>query len=216
MRSLCFAFDLLVLFQEICDLCKNTVRTDEFYFLNCENNHSSCVACYKQHLQNQVSLPEKRTIHRVNLIYLQMQNDQVLTCYQCAYHLQDKDLSDTRLFSNEQKLLFQDYQNRKILEYYHNLYDVEDTLSNNPSVPQPTRTTNHEETARRKCELCNKQHFYHDIFVLNCNCKMCYDCFANEVKEQQSKTNELLSKFFLLVSCEISELLFDFSLFIVS
>ena len=54
-----FFFDRLVLFQEICDLCKNTVPTEEFYFLNCDNNHSSCIACYKQHLQNQVSSKEK-------------------------------------------------------------------------------------------------------------------------------------------------------------
>ena len=84
----------------------------------------------------------------------------------------------------------------------------------NGSRTQPTRTTNHEETARRKCELCNKQHFYHDIFLLNCNCKMCYDCFANEMKEQQSKTVELLSKFELFL--DIDELWLSSSLFLVS
>ena len=143
-----------------------------------------------------------------------MNSEQVLTCYRCGYHLQDKDLSDARVLSTEQKLLFQEYQNRKILEYYHNLYDAEETFTDNPTVPQPIRTTNHEETARRKCELCNKQHFYHDIFLLNCNCKMCYDCFANEMKEQQSKTVELLSKFELFL--DIDELWLSSSLFLVS
>lgn len=141
-----------------------------------------------------------------------MSGGQILTCYQCAYHLQDKDLADVRLFPDEQKFVFQDYQNRKILEYYHDLYDTEDGLDVNPSRHQPTRSTNHEETSRRKCELCNQQHFYADIFVLNCNCKMCYDCFANEMKQQQqSKTEELLSEFYL--SGDLGERSFDFSVF---
>jgi hypothetical protein len=123
-----------------------------------------------------------------------MNNNQILTCSQCNYHLQDKDLSETRLFTNEQILVLQNYQNKKILESYHQLYGVEDTVDINPSIPQPNRTINHDETSRRKCELCSKQHFYDDIFVLNCNCKICYDCFANDVKQQQAKTNELLSK----------------------
>lgn len=124
-----------------------------------------------------------------------MNNNQILTCYQCNYHLQDKDLSETRLFTNEQILAFQNYQNKKILESYHQLYGAEDTFDINPSIPQSNGTTNHDEISRRKCELCSKQHFYDDIFVLNCNCKICYDCFANEVKQQQIKSNELLSKF---------------------
>ena len=123
-----------------------------------------------------------------------MNNNQILTCSQCNYHLQDKDLSETRLFTTEQVLVFQNYQNKKILELYHQLYGVEDTVDLIPAIPPPTRTTNRDETSRRKCEVCAKQHFYDDIFVLHCNCKICYDCFANEVKQQQTKTNELLSK----------------------
>ena len=49
------------------------------------------------------------------------------------------------------------------------------------------------DTPHRKCELCLKQHLYENIFVLNCNCKICYDCFANEVHRQQATTNEILS-----------------------
>jgi len=40
----------------MCPICKNTIRSDEFYFLNCGNNHSLCLLCYKQHIQNQVNL----------------------------------------------------------------------------------------------------------------------------------------------------------------
>lgn len=145
-----------------------------------------------------------------------MNGDQILTCYDCTYQLQDKDLADIRLFSDEQKLLFQEYQNRKILEYYHHIYEIEDGLNVNSSLPQPTtRSINHEETSRRRCELCSNQHFYADIFVLNCNCKICYDCFANEMKQQQQlKNEELLGEFDL--PCNSSELSFDFSVYTLS
>jgi hypothetical protein len=122
-----------------------------------------------------------------------MNNQQILTCIQCSYHLQDKDLSETRIFSHEQILLFQNYQNKKIIESYHHLYGIEDTFDINPSIPQPNVSTNNDDTPGRKCELCLKQHSYGDIFVLNCNCKICYNCFANDVNQQQTKTNELLS-----------------------
>ena len=123
-----------------------------------------------------------------------MDNNQILTCIQCDYHLQDRDLSETRVFTSEQIQVFQNYQNTKIFESYHQLYGAEDTVDIIPTVPPVTRTTNHDESARRKCEICSKQHFYDDIFVLTCNCKICYDCFANDVKQQQAKSNELLSK----------------------
>lgn len=43
--------------KETCNMCKNAVQSDEFYFINCYDNHSSCLLCYKQRLQNQVHLP---------------------------------------------------------------------------------------------------------------------------------------------------------------
>jgi hypothetical protein len=125
-----------------------------------------------------------------------MNNNQILTCHQCDYHLQDKDLSETRIFTNEEIVLFQNYQNKKILESYHDLYGTEDTFNRNSSIQQQQNgliTTNNDDIPRRKCELCSKQQSYGNIFVLNCNCKICYDCFANEVNEQRTKTNELLS-----------------------
>jgi hypothetical protein len=128
-----------------------------------------------------------------------MNNNQILTCYQCNYHLQDKDLSETRIFTSEQILVFKNYQNNKILQSYHDLYSSEDTFDINSSIQQSngllttTTTTNNDDIPRRKCELCLKQHSYGNIFLLNCNCKICYDCFANEVYQQQTKTNELLS-----------------------
>ena len=126
-----------------------------------------------------------------------MNNNQVLTCHQCDYHLQDKDLSDTDLFTNKQILLFQNYQNKKVLELYNNIYGTENTLHTNSITQQPngTVTIDSNDTLGRKCDLCLKQHSYGNIFVLNCNCKMCYDCFANEVNQQRSIRNELLSNF---------------------
>ncbi|CAF1041631.1 unnamed protein product [Rotaria sp. Silwood1] len=162
--------------KETCDVCKNTIRSDEFYFINCLDNHSLCLLCYKQRLQNQ------------------MNNDQVLTCHQCSYHLQDKDLSETRVLTNEEILLFQNYQSKKVFELYSNLYGAEDTDDIQPIVQQQNDTiiTNNNDTARRKCDLCSKQHSYGNIFVLHCNCKICYDCFANEMNRQRTTTNEIL------------------------
>ncbi|CAF0784838.1 unnamed protein product [Rotaria sordida] len=162
--------------KEICDICKNTIRSDDFFFINCYDNHSLCLLCYKQRLQNQ------------------MNNDQILTCHLCSYHLQDKDLSETRILTNEEIHLFQNYQNKKVLELYSNLYGAEDTDDINSTV-QPQNDTiiiNNNDTARRKCDLCSKQHSYGNIFVLHCNCKICYDCFANEVNRQRITTNEIL------------------------
>jgi len=127
-----------------------------------------------------------------------MHHNQILTCYHCGYHLQDKDLSELRVFTNEQIVLFQNYQNKKVLESYNDLYGTEDTFDINPTIQQEngttTITTTHsDDTPRRKCELCSRQHSYGNIFVLNCNCKICYDCFANEVNRQRTTTNELLS-----------------------
>jgi len=128
-----------------------------------------------------------------------MHHNQILTCYQCGYHLQDKDLSELRVFTNEQIALFQNYQNKKVLESYNDLYGTEDTFDINPTIQQEhgtttTITTTHsDDTPGRKCELCSRQHSYGNIFVLNCNCKICYDCFANEVNRQRTTTNELLS-----------------------
>lgn len=125
-----------------------------------------------------------------------MSNNRILTCQQCSYHLQDKDLSESNIFTPEQIHLFQNYQNKKILQSYHNLYGSEDTFDINSTVQQQNginQTTNNDDIPRRKCELCSKQHSYGNIFVLNCNCKICYDCFANDVNQQRIKTNELLS-----------------------
>lgn len=118
-----------------------------------------------------------------------MNSNQILTCHQCDYHLQDKDLSEIRIFNNEQILLYQNYQNKKVLESYNNLYGTEHTFDINPTIGNPTT----DDTPGRKCELCLKQHSYGNIFVLNCNCKICYDCFAMEVNKQRTTTNELIS-----------------------
>ncbi|CAF0739027.1 unnamed protein product [Adineta steineri] len=169
---------------EICDVCKNTVRSDEFYLINCNNNHSLCLSCYKQHIQNQ------------------MNKNEILSCFQCDYYLQDKDLLEIRVFTEEQSLSFQNYQNRKIFESYNSLYGTDIYYTNQinleqqnviqPLVPTTTTTTNTDDVPRRKCELCSKLHSYVDIFLLNCNCKICYDCFANDVNHQRSTANELL------------------------
>jgi len=149
-----------------------------------------------------------------------MNNNQILTCHQCSYYLQDKDLSDPHIFTSEQILLYQNYQNKKILQSYHDLYGLEDTFDINSSIQQQNgsiiTTTNNDDIPRRKCELCLKQHSYGNIFLLNCNCKICYDCFANEVNQQRTKTNELLSsfEFFLFFFKKIFFLLF--SLFTLS
>lgn len=125
-----------------------------------------------------------------------MKNNQILTCHQCDYHLQDRDLSETCILTDEQIIILQDYQNNKIFQTYEELYNNEDTADMNLPILQQQATTSSASTSddapRRKCEICSKQHLYGDIFVLNCNCKICYDCFANEVNQQREKTNELL------------------------
>ncbi|CAF2757652.1 unnamed protein product [Rotaria sp. Silwood2] len=123
-----------------------------------------------------------------------MDNNQILTCPQCSYHLQDKDLSVTRVLTNEEILLFQNYQSKKVVELYSILYGAEDTDEIQPIIQQQNGIviTNNNDTARRKCDLCSQQHSYGNIFVLHCNCKICYDCFANEVNRQRTTTNELL------------------------
>ena len=40
---------------EACEKCQQTVQLDQFYFVNCGDNHSVCFACYTQHVKNQVS-----------------------------------------------------------------------------------------------------------------------------------------------------------------
>lgn len=134
-----------------------------------------------------------------------MNNDEILTCHQCTYHLQDKDLSEARILTAEDIILFQNYQSKKVFELYNSLYGAEDDPDINPtSQPQPQQQNNtsivinDDNTPRRKCELCSKQHAYGNIFVLHCNCKICYDCFADEVNRQRTTTNELLSKFVYL------------------
>ncbi|CAF4505891.1 unnamed protein product [Rotaria magnacalcarata] len=130
-----------------------------------------------------------------------MNNNVVLTCHQCTYHLQDKDLSETRIFTNEEIVSFQNYQSKKVFELYSNLYGAGDVPDVNVTTqPQPQQqqqqneltVMNDDNTPRRKCELCSKLHSYGNIFVLNCNCKICYNCFANEVNRQRTITNELL------------------------
>lgn len=42
--------------NDICTVCKNSIQSSEIFFINCDNNHSSCSLCYKQHIQNQVRI----------------------------------------------------------------------------------------------------------------------------------------------------------------
>jgi hypothetical protein len=148
-----------------------------------------------------------------------MNNDQILTCHQCDYHLQDKDLSGNSIFTNEQINHLQNYQNKKVLESYNNLYGAEDALNINPPIPQQQTngpTTSNGDIPRRKCDLCSKQHPYEDIFLLSCDCKICYDCFAIDVNRQRTTINEVLSSYFLYFLYKRNEKEILFSLFAVS
>ena len=134
-----------------------------------------------------------------------MKNNQILTCHQCPHYLQDKDLAEIRTLTPEEIQVIQEYQNRKVLESYYNLFGNEDNTPINPTVSSNSRrtvTTSNDETARRKCELCSQHWSYDDIFLLHCNCKICYDCFAKEMHRQRDTTNELLGQF-LFESIEI-------------
>ncbi|CAF0927005.1 unnamed protein product [Adineta ricciae] len=171
----------IVLSNDLCDVCKNTVPSEDFYTINCDNGHSLCLGCYTQHLQRKLN------------------TNQILTCYKCSYHLQDRDFLEVRALTNEQINLYQNYQNQKVIELYTQLYGNEDAVNVDPTLEQQNETattataTNEDDIPRRKCEICSKQHSYGNIFVLHCNCKICYDCFANEVNRQRTMTNELLT-----------------------
>ena len=135
-----------------------------------------------------------------------MSNNQILTCHQCAYHLQDRDLAETRVFTETEIQALQDFQNKRVFAFYQSLSYAEDTVHINPSVQQrqqagPSATTNSNDMARRRCELCSDQCLYGDIFLLNCDCKICYTCFAVEVHKQRTTTDGLLSMILFLRSC---------------
>ena len=126
-----------------------------------------------------------------------MNSNQILTCHQCDYHLQDRDLSETRAFDNDQITALKDYQNTQVTQSYHDLYGNEDATDPAPADRARTQSrsaTSTDNGPRRQCELCSKHHSYDDFFLLSCNCKICYDCFAAEMDRQRITSSEILGR----------------------
>ena len=45
----------IVVSEPMCDKCKENVSSDQFYFINCDENHAICLPCYEKCVKLQVS-----------------------------------------------------------------------------------------------------------------------------------------------------------------
>ncbi|CAF0974533.1 unnamed protein product, partial [Didymodactylos carnosus] len=93
--------------QRLCELCFQSYIFDDFFIYACDQAHKTCYNCYSEHVKNQ------------------MKSNQILTCPQCQFHLEDTDIQNLRLSQRDIEI-FSNYQNQKICEYHTHKMLVEE------------------------------------------------------------------------------------------
>jgi hypothetical protein len=82
-----------------CDVCAESYLYDDIFVFGCEENHKLCYGCFEDSCKTK------------------MNSKEVLTCPMCAYQLQDGELKQLRV-PTDQKKQFLEYQTQKTFNAY--------------------------------------------------------------------------------------------------